>query len=460
MIPVVLSGGSGTRLWPVSRKKWPKQFCTIFPQSLQDMTLMRVSKLGTPWILTNVDLKTQTETALFQKGLSVQNILYEPLAKNTGPALAFLCRVLAQKSLEDSIVAVFPSDHLVQNVEVFTSAMQAAEQEASLGNIVTLGIQPQYAETGYGYIEVEQGPKNSMSIKSVLNFHEKPNLEKAEKFVSAGNYYWNAGIFIFKASRMIELFEKYQSKMWKQFLSLDSNLQNLQKIYSGLESISIDYAIMEKLDSQVLKCIPVDMGWNDVGSWDAVSDIQEKGQLKNENLVQINAKNNFLSGDGRQVAVVGQDDLIIVDTKDALLITKRGKSQDVKKVVELLTAEKSPTVLESNEEKRPWGDFQVLMDTQDFKSKHIRIKPQSQISYQSHAKREEHWIITSGKGEVVLDENIYPVQKGSHINIPMGAKHRIRNTSAQENLEFIEVQLGSYFGEDDIIRYQDDYMRV
>ncbi len=456
MIPVVLSGGSGTRLWPVSRQQMPKQFCDIFDKPLQTMTLQRASRFGAPLVVTSEALRTLTELNLKDLKLHGTSVIYEPFGKNTAPAIAALCRILELHGKAQSVVGVFPSDHLVQDEAEFAKIVEAGEKLAQTGQIVTIGIQPTYPEIGYGYIQVRQqaGVPDLHKAYSVVRFHEKPPLAKAEEFLAQGGFYWNAGIFIFKVSRMVELFKMHQPTLWTQIQKLKDDASNITDIYQAVQSISIDYAIMEKLSEQELQCIPGSFGWSDVGSWDAVSSLLPS--LKSEN---YQSSNNFVFGDsGKNYSLVGVQDIILVDTADALMVVKKGHSQDVKHIVESLAKDKSVLVKDHVFEKRPWGDYEILRDTEHFKSKVIHVRPHSQISYQSHAKREEHWIITRGQGEVVLNDQIIPIKAGSHVHIPVGAKHRIRNNS-DEMIEFVEVQLGTYFGEDDIVRYEDDYKR-
>jgi len=457
LIPVILSGGSGTRLWPVSRQQMPKQFCDIFGQPLQTLTLQRCLKMGEPWIVTSKALQTLTELNLKENNATHVRVVYEPVGKNTAPAIAALCHLLQLQGKGEEVVGIFPSDHLIGKEQAFLSAVSFAQTVAQENRVVTLGITPSYPETGYGYIQTravslkEQGP---FKAYSVVKFHEKPDLQKAKEFIAQGSFSWNAGIFFFKAAHMASLFEKHQPEMWKQISALKADSSNLEEVYSKMQSISIDYAIMEKLDGNELTCIPAEFGWNDVGSWDAVASLQ-----KGHEILNVKGHNNFVFGEAdKNYSIVGMDDVILIDTKDALMVVKKGQSQDVRHVVEALTQNKSPLVKEHVFEYRPWGYFEILKDTEFFKSKVIRVNPQSQISYQSHARREEHWTITRGSGEVVLNDEVIPVKAGSHIHIPVGAKHRIRNNT-QEILEFVEVQLGSYFGEDDIVRYQDDYQR-
>lgn len=460
MIPVVLSGGSGTRLWPISRTKLPKQFCRIFNDSLHSMTLQRLSQLSQPWVVTGASLKDLTEKQVRDLKMNPSNIIYEPMAKNTAPAIAFLCHILFNKGFSEEIVGIFPADHLIEKEEVFLSAVNLAQEEAKKGKVVTLGIQPDHPATGFGYIQTAKSFNSKHGdLKSfgVEKFHEKPSLETAQSFLNEGNFYWNAGIFVFKVSTMIELFKKFQPDLWNQISSIHIDLSNVQEIYSQVANISIDYAIMENLKSENLSCIPCDMGWNDVGSWDAISELLNGGI---EQKFQVQGEGNFVHSNvsEKTYAFADVSDLIVIDTADALLVTRKGSTQAVKDVVDMLKLKKPKVVAEHTFEERPWGKFEVLKDTEAFKSKVIHVNSKQQISYQSHSKREEHWLITQGKGEVILNDQTISVSPGTYIKIPLGAKHRIRNTG-DKIIEFVEVQMGTYFGEDDIIRYQDDYNR-
>lgn len=463
MIPVVLSGGSGTRLWPISRSKYPKQFCDLFDEPLQNMTLKRLARFGKPWILTSAKLRDFTEKKAKEAGFTDLRVIFEPVGKNTAPAIAVLCRILEMESKTNEVVGIFPADHLIEKEDVFSTALELAEACSLENKIVTLGLKPTEPATGYGYIQCDKLPysyKKSLSSHTVLKFHEKPSVELAKEFLKNGNYYWNAGIFVFPVKLMIELFEKYQPQIWDALTHLKPDLSNLKEIYHMMPSISIDYAIMEKLEPNEMICVPCNPRWSDVGSWDAVKDVYMRTGKTSGNHIEVHASDNFvLPLRDKRYAFVGVEDLVVVDTDDALLISKGGETQDVKIVVDRLKKEKSKLADEHTFEERPWGRFEILRDKPHFKSKIIAVNPKSQISYQSHTQREEHWIITAGKGEVILDENTISVSRGDYVKIPQGSKHRIKNT-ADEILEFVEVQLGSYFGEDDIVRYQDDYKRV
>ncbi len=461
MIPVILSGGSGTRLWPISRTKLPKQFCQIFDDSLQNLTMQRLMSWNKPWVITNKNLQNLTMLGMQKFNIPTHQILLEPTARNTAPAIALITHVLNQKGMSDDVVGVFPADHLIEKVDLFEKAINLAVEEAHKGYIVTLGIQPDFAATGFGYIHTSDSIRskssdfNSFAVKS---FHEKPELKKAEEFIRSGNYFWNAGIFLFKIKDMVAAFEKHQPAMWSVVQKIKTDLSNLEELFPKLENISIDYAIMEKLGEQNLSCIPCEIGWSDVGSWDAVSEVMST--QKQDSKIEVDAKNNFVySQQNKKYALVDVHDLIIVDTADATLIAKQGSTQKVKDVVDKLKNIDPNLTQEHVYEERPWGRYEILRDTDLFKSKVIHVSPHQQLSYQSHNKREEHWIITKGVGEVVLNDKIIPVKAGTYVNIPLGAKHRMRNTG-NEVLEFVEVQIGNYFGEDDIIRYQDDYKRA
>ncbi|MBX3017656.1 MAG: mannose-1-phosphate guanylyltransferase/mannose-6-phosphate isomerase [Bdellovibrionaceae bacterium] len=460
MIPVILSGGSGTRLWPLSRAKTPKQFCHFFEQTLQEMTLRRLTAFGSPWIVTNKGLRDQTVLQLKQLQIPLEHLILEPVGRNTAPAIALLCHVLRQNTDRNQLVGIFPADQLITQEKSFQIAVRAAESEAARGKVVTLGIRPYYPATGFGYIQTSSEVPASAreTLKSVERFHEKPDLPTAKKFLQSGLHYWNAGIFIFQIGTMADLLRLHQPEMWRLIESVQLDLSNLETVYSQIKNISIDYAIIEKLGPTELSCVPCDMGWDDVGSWDAIAEI--KGKLETPNHVTVDSENNYVHTlPDKLYSFAGVDDLIVVDTKDALLITRRGQSQKVKEVVEQVGS-RAPSLLQQHpDEERPWGGFEVLKNTDSFKSKVVFVNPGQQISYQSHTKREEHWLVVEGRGVVVLDEQDIPVERGSYVKIPLQAKHRIRNTGTSV-MKFVEVQLGSYFGEDDITRYQDDYSRT
>lgn len=461
MIPVVISGGSGTRLWPESRVKWPKQFSHFFKPSLQAQAIQRASLLGDPWVVTGADLKVLTERTFSELKISKYQRIYEPFGRNTAPAIALLCQVLKLQGQEKEIVGVFPADQMIEKEKVFLESVELAIECAKKNKIVTLGIHPSYPAIGYGYIHAQKEvflQHRSQTAFGVEGFREKPNAEQAQEFIDQGCFFWNAGIFIFTAQKMIDLFDRLCPTLWKEISTLKEDHSNLKEIYSRIKAISIDYAIMEKLTAQDLVCIPCDMGWSDVGSWDAIAEIKKNHE--NKNVVSVSANDNQVFSESKKVyAFLGVNDLIVVDTPDAQLIVKKGQTQNVREVVEQVEKIAPLTLKEHSFEERPWGRFEILKETNHFKTKAIDVLPGVQLSYQSHQNREEFWIVVQGKGEVVLDDKIIPVQKGSAVHIEKKSKHRIRNTGG-EVLQFVEVQLGTYFGEDDIVRYQDDFGRM
>lgn len=450
-IPTILSGGSGTRLWPVSRTKFPKQFCELFEESLFQKTITRLQKLGSPWVVTNESMKVLTETVMRAQKVPVTQAIYEPKANNTAPAIALLCKTLELQNRASDIVGIFSSDHLIKNEDQFVNAVKLGIECAQKGQVATLGIKPTYPATGFGYIEV--APEKFLGdARPTRGFREKPNEDTAQQFIDSGNYFWNAGMFIFEVATMIKHLKNFMPETWAAINELKADHSNLKEVYSKCPSQSIDFGVMEKLKEQV--CIPADLGWSDVGSWDEIANMQESSAK-----YEADAKGNyFYSKQNRVAGFVDVSDLIVVDTADALLITKKGSSQKVKYIVDQMNAAKDIRTQEHPFEYRPWGKFEILRDTENFKSKVIHVNPGQQLSYQSHNKRAEHWVIIKGNPEVVLNDVVHTLKPGENIYIPLQAKHRIRNPGT-EVVEFVEVQVGSYFGEDDITRYQDDYKR-
>lgn len=451
-IPTILSGGSGTRLWPVSRTKFPKQFCELFEESLFQKTIARLQKLGSPWVVTNESMKVLTETVMRTQNVPLNQALYEPQARNTAPAIALICKVLEMQNRTSDVVGIFASDHLIQKEENFITAVKLGIECAKKGQVATLGIKPTFPSTGYGYIEVSS-EKFLGDARPTLGFREKPNQDTAEQFIASGNYFWNAGMFIFEVATMIKHLKSLMPDTWSAIHELKADLSNLKEVYARCPAQSIDFGVMEKLKEQV--CIPADLGWSDVGSWDEMATYGESAQK-----YEVDGKENFFySKQNRMAGFVDVSDLIVVDTADALLITRKGSSQKVKHIVDQMNAAKDARTTDHVFEYRPWGKFEILRDTDAFKSKVIHVNPGQQLSYQSHKKRAEHWVIIKGHPEVVLNDVTHKLNPGENIYIPLGAKHRIRNPGT-EIVEFVEVQVGSYFGEDDITRYQDDYKRT
>ncbi len=450
MIPIILSGGSGNRLWPISRKDSPKQFCNFFSESLFKQTFDRISELGNPLVISNINLKIPTENSLNQ-GLQNVTCLYEPISKNTAPAIALALHYLNCKDLSNEWVGVFPADHVIEDKKAFHDILKLVTAHQD-NQVYLLGIKPREPKTGYGYIEMDNVQYNQ--ICDVKRFHEKPNQETANKYFESGQFMWNSGIFIFKPKTIIEHFNKTQSEIWNQIKKID-NFSNFYQIYEELKGNSFDHEVLEKFDN--IKCIPSDISWSDIGSWDEFSNVIDQPYSYTNEIVEIDSTNNYYFSNNKKVITsIGVDDLIIADSPDSLLICKKGSSEKVKSALQRV---KNQKVLSShNYELRPWGQFEVLDECYNYKVKKITIFPDHQLSYQSHNLRSEHWTITSGLGLVNIDGEMNEVQTGDFVAIPMKTKHRIKNIGPN-NLEFIEIQTGSYFGEDDIIRYQDDYGR-
>ncbi len=461
MISVILSGGSGTRLWPMSRSNYPKQFSDLFKPTLMEQSIDRVcGESEEVWVVTNRGLEVLTHQSFHTYPEVKKRVLGEPVARNTAPAILYFCRLLELEGRSDEVVAVFPADHLVKKPEEFRKAIRLSAECALNGKIVTVGIEPTYPATGFGYIQTKDVFKKTSqgNALDVGGFKEKPHYDKAKYYVETGQYYWNAGVFVFRVKDMLTHFKDFQKHMWQAFQGLDQNQSQLDHIFQSVQSISIDYAIMEKIPSRFIACVPCDCGWSDVGSWDSVAEIN---QFKSEHpICQIDGKHNYVIGRNNQklFCFIGLNNLNVIDTEDVQVIFPQGLSQRITELTDEVKKTKPELLVTGHYDRRPWGQYSVLKDTVDFKSKVIEVEVGQQLSYQSHKKREEHWIVTKGQGEVVLNDQVIPVERGKHIHIPFEAKHRIKNTG-DTLLQFVEVQLGDYFGEDDIIRYEDDYHR-
>lgn len=455
MTNLILCGGSGTRLWPISRTLMPKQFVKLFDaKSLFQLTVERNSKLcNSQMIISNVE---QYFLALDQlEELSQENSSYllEPIARNTAPAIALACMALEI----DEIVLVTPSDHLITDESAYAKVVTRAKELASQDYLVTFGITPTFAETGFGYIEAEN--------EDVKAFHEKPNMDSATKYLNAGNYYWNSGMFCFKAGVFLDELAKYSSDMYQKSKVAYENANKTSIIrikhddMSAIPENSIDYAVMEKSDR--VKVIASTIGWSDVGSFDALYEEMSKdenGNTTNQNHISIDSHNNLVYGSERKIATVDVHDLIIIDTGDALLISKKGSSQKVKKVVEKLKENNSQLHNIHLTAHRPWGSYTVLEDTPGFKIKRIEVKPGKRLSLQKHFHRNEHWIVVSGTATVTVGDETRLVRPNESTYIKMGEVHRLAN-EGRISVVLIEAQVGEYTDEDDIVRIDDDFMR-
>jgi len=459
MTNMILCGGSGTRLWPISRTLMPKQFVKLFDEkSLFQLTVQRNAKVcDGEFIISNINQYFLALDQLDELGKKQNKYLLEPVGRNTAPAIALACLELDA----DEIVLVTPSDHLIKNEKAYQEVVSQAKSLAEDGYLVTFGIKPTFAETGFGYIEAD-----SLDVKA---FHEKPDLQTATSYLKAGNYYWNSGMFCFKAGVFLEELKKYSPDIYEKSLKA---LKDSSKDAEGNHMIirikhddmldipedSIDYAVMEK--SSKVKVIPSDISWSDVGSFDALYEEfpkDENGNTLNENHVSIDSKNNLIYGAEKKIATVDIHDLIIVDTPDALLISKKGSSQKVKKIVKEIrkTTQLHNIHLTAH---RPWGNYTILEDDEKYKIKKIIVKAGKRLSLQKHQHRSEHWTVVSGTAIVTLGKEEIAVRANESIYIPMGEIHRLEN-AGKLDLVIIETQIGDYLGEDDIIRLEDDYKR-
>lgn len=458
MTNIILCGGSGTRLWPISRTMMPKQFVKLFEgKSLFQLTVERNQKTcSTQMIVSNAEQYFLAIDQLSEMRIGNNTFLLEPVGRNTAPAIALACFDLNP----DEIVLVTPSDHLIRDEKRYLEVVNIAKEQASCDNLVTFGITPQYPEIGFGYIEA-----SNMDVKS---FKEKPDLITAQMYINAGNYYWNSGMFCFKAKVFLNELKKYSPKIYETSKTAYENKVSINDFqfkirHEDMEAIpeeSIDYAVMEKSDC--VKMIPSDIAWSDLGSFDALYNELPKdthGNTLSDKHISIDSRNNLILSDSRQITTVDVEDLIIVDTDDALLICKKGASQKVKNVVTELKNRGSDLPDIHLTAHRPWGTYTVLENTHGYKIKRIVVKPGKRLSLQKHFHRSEHWIVVSGNATVTVGENTFLVRPNESTYIKMGEIHRLENTG-KIDLILIEAQVGEYTGEDDIIRIDDDFKRV
>ena len=460
MIPVVLSGGSGTRLWPVSRASWPKPFCDLFDETLYHKTLKRLLPLGSPWTVTVQELQARTRDVCGQLGLPDSQVIYEPSGRNTAPAIALLCHHFLLQGKAEEVVGVFPADHMVQDDEGLRRAVKLGAGYAARGAVVTLGMTPTRPAVNFGYImAANAGPlREEPRVLTVERLVEKPDEVTARQLLATGNCMWNAGVFLFRVATMARHFQALLPQLWQRIESIDDAGSDVAQVYEEIEPISLDHGIMEHLDS--LLCIPCDIGWSDVGSWEEISALSSESTA--DHVFPQNARGNYVYPRASKVyGLAGVDDLIIVDTDDALLVARKGHSQRVREIVEDMSRKglRAATQHDHRFDTRPWGRYDVLAAQDHFKAKLITVTPHARLSYQSHQQRDEHWIVVRGAGKVILEGVERNVKVGDYVYVAKGSRHRMVNPY-DSDLQFVEVQLGSYFGEDDITRYDDDYQRL
>lgn len=461
--PVLLSGGSGTRLWPLSREAYPKQFLPLTSDytMVQD-TWLRVAPLSdrAPIIVANEEHRFLVAEQLRQLGTPEPAIVLEPVGRNTAPAIA-AAALQAMAGGEDPLLLVLPSDHVVANAEGFRRAVQAATGAAEAGALITFGIVPNAPETGFGYIQSTAAE----GLSKVLRFVEKPDAQTAQSYLDAGGYYWNSGMFLFRASRLLEELQKFRPEIVNAVRAAfaaakhDGDFVRLDKeAFATCPSDSIDYAVMEKTSDAMV--LPVDIGWNDVGSWSALWDVAERdgdGNAHHGDVIAIDSRNTYAYAQGL-IALVGVDDVVVVETDDAILVARKDRVQEVKQVVAKLKNDKRSQAIMHRKVYRPWGAYDSIDMGERFQVKRITVKPGAALSLQMHHHRAEHWIVVSGTAKVTRGEDTLLLSENQSTYIPLGVTHRLENPGKLP-LELIEVQSGSYLGEDDIVRFEDVYGR-
>ncbi|MDD3420649.1 MAG: mannose-1-phosphate guanylyltransferase/mannose-6-phosphate isomerase [Candidatus Gastranaerophilales bacterium] len=462
LIGLILAGGSGSRLWPMSRELYPKQLLKLNSKnSLLQNTFLRLKNLTAEeniLTLTNTKHQSDIKMQLGQITNSQIKILTEPSSKNTAPAIAIGVDFCLENN-PDAIFLVVPSDHLIVDEEKFASTVQKGYQMAKENYIVTFGIKPCCADTGYGYI------KTSVALsdfsKKVDEFKEKPDEKTAQEYLESGNYFWNSGIFMFKGSTMVEQMQTHCPQITNVLKEIDYNESQVEyDAYEKMPNISIDYAVMEKSDKIAL--VPLESDWNDLGSWQSIYDMSQKDASNNVtegNIINVDSTNSLLYSGSKCIAAVGLDNVVIVETEDAILACDKDKTQDVKKVFDELKKQHSDLSQIHKTVFRPWGFYTCIEGGEGYLIKKIQVNPQQKLSIQLHNHRSEHWVVISGNAKVVLDNDEYMLTAGQSIDIPLKAKHSLQNPF-DEPLSIIEVQKGDYIAEDDIIRFEDMYGRV
>lgn len=460
MISVILAGGSGTRLWPYSRQNFPKQFLTLSGEkSLIQHTAERLQTLSSVaeiYVVAGKQYKFPIAdhlSRLFEQPF--ENMILEPIGRNTAPAIALTVKSLLEKGYDPETVVFFsPSDHVIEPVEIFRDAVLSAEKEART-HIVTFGIVPTKPETGYGYIEL--GKQKKDNLYAVVRFVEKPDLETAKGYVLSGKHMWNAGMFLFSLRVILEAFQKHMPNLYEAITTW--SYEEMMEKYAELESISIDYGIMEKADN--ILCYSLSVSWNDVGSWDSVYELLSKdthGNALTGDVACVDTKNSLVLSKKHLTALIGVNDLVVVETEDAILIADRRHTQKVKDMVQLLSAQKRPEVTEHVTVYRPWGSYTVLEESSRYKIKKIVVNTGAALSLQRHQHRSEHWIVVKGTALVEIDGRQQFVHENESVFVPKSTLHRLSNPG-KIALEMIEVQNGEYLGEDDIERFTDNYGR-
>ncbi len=473
LYPVIMAGGSGTRFWPLSRQLFPKQLLRIMgDETLIQQTMRRVVCASAPnrvMISTNPAQAESIRVQLSEwKDALADNFILEPEGRNTAPAIALVALELVRRD-PDAIMVVVPADHIIKGQRAFDAAVSLAATLATQDYLVTFGIKPIRPETGYGYIR----PNKKVTLRKqgllkghpISRFVEKPNEAKAAQYLKAGDYYWNSGMFVWRAATILDEIKRHQPPLFAGIDRIGRLLQSgaprkaIDDVYRTLTPVSIDTGVMER--SKKAAIVPVSFQWSDVGSWGSLDEVASKDKAGNVvigRVVDLGSRRSIVYGDRRLVATIGLTDMVVVDTPDATLVCQKSRAQEVKQLVELLKKQKAPEHLEHLTVHRPWGSYTILEEGLSYKVKRVTVKPGKRLSLQMHHRRSEHWVVIAGMARVTKGDEVFDLKIGHSTEIPLETRHRLEN-SGQETLHIIEVQNGPYLGEDDIVRFEDDYGR-
>jgi len=465
LIPVILSGGTGSRLWPLSRKRYPKQFLSLVNENtlLQDTVLRMPNDASSPVIVCNEDHRFIVAEQLREINFSSNGIILEPLGKNTAPAIAIAAMTL-KKIDNDPTLLVVSADHLIEENHNFHKSIDVAKKIADENKMVAIGVKPSNPETGYGYIETDGSEKKDHS--TIISFKEKPNLEFAKKYVDSGNYYWNCGIFVFKASVYLKELEQYEPEIFNACKNASLSIQKDSDFirlnneeFLKCPDKSIDFAVMEKTNLGVV--VPFHGIWSDIGSWESLWSAKSKdsnNNVREGDVILDRVKNSFIHSSNRLVSVQDISDLIIIDTDDALLVSSKKNSQNVKNIVHMIKDQNREEADSHRKVFRPWGYYDSIDFDIGFQVKRICVNPGSKISLQKHKFRSEHWVVVKGIASITCGKKVFELKDNQSTYIPRGEIHRLEN-KGKTPLEIIEIQTGDYLGEDDIVRFEDKYGR-